>query len=151
HTGTVLYNLLNILKDESLGDDLKHDLENAINKGANYYINAFFNLKSGKAKTLIGYRRPAGPVQYAEAILAFCEYITTEKFDGTDLKLKIRLLLPKAVNQLISLINFKNGSVPSDKVICWMNIDSIRWGNGPALQAIMSYLSIYDDVYGEKL
>lgn len=147
HSGTVLYNLINVMKKNVIDNSLKGDLIKAVDKGMRFYIDSFFSKASGKAITLIGSARPAGPVQYSEAICAFCEYLSSDiKFDES-IRSEVKILLPKAVNQVIKLINFKNGSCPSEKVIKWVNINSIRWGNGPVLQALMMYLSTYNKIY----
>lgn len=147
HTGTILSNLINILNYYQFEDDLKKELVESINKGMIFYINNFFDLNSGSAKTIIGYKRPAGPVQYSEAIFALCDYIASEQLFDIKLKSKIKRLLPKIMSQVVSLVNRNDGSVPSEKIIKWIHIDSIRWGNGPVLQSIMKFLSVYDKLY----
>lgn len=150
HTGTVLYNLINILKCDYLDKDFKNAISLTVNKGMEYYINTFFDMSSGKAITELGYRRPAGPVQYSEAIFAFCEYLMLNVGVEKSVWHQVKNLLPKVIEQNVCFINKRNGSAPSEKIIKWKNINSIRWGNGPVLQAIMSYLSIYDKIYGSK-
>lgn len=150
HTGTVLYNLINILKCDYLDEEIKNDILISVNNGMAYYTKTFFNLNSGKAITELGYKRPAGPVQYSEAIFAFCEFLMLKNQADESEWNKVKNLLPKAINQNISLINKQNGSAPSEKIIKWKNMNSIRWGNGPVLQSLISYLSIYDEIYLEK-
>ena len=150
HTGTVLYNLINILKCDYLDKEIKNSILHAVNRGMEYYVNTFFDMNSGKAITELGYRRSAGPVQYSEAIFAFCEYLKLNIEVEKSVWYQVKSLLPKVIEQNVRLINKKNGSAPSEKIIKWKNMNSIRWGNGPVLQAIMSYLSIYDEIYGDK-
>lgn len=150
HTGTVLYNLINILKCDYLDKEIKNSILHAVNRGMEYYINTFFDINSGNAITELGYRRSAGPVQYSEAIFAFCEYLKLNLGVEKSVWYQVKSLLPKVMEQNVRLINKKNGSAPSEKIIKWKNMNSIRWGNGPVLQAIMSYLSIYDEIYGDK-
>jgi len=147
HTGTILSNLINVLNYYPFEVDLKNELIESINKGMMFYINNFFDFNLGSAKTIIGYKRPAGPVQYSEAIFAFCDYITSEQLANIELKSKIKKLLPKIMSQAVTLVNINDGSAPSEKIVKWIHIDSIRWGNGPILQAIMRFLSIYDEIY----
>ena len=103
-----------------------------------------------RGSTEIGLKRPAGPVQYSEAIFAFCDYLTLDEVLDLDIQNQIFVLLPKVVDQLCNLVNMKDGSAPSKKVIKWVNFNSIRWGNGPVFQAIMMYLSIYDMVNKDR-
>lgn len=147
HTGTVLYNIANIVKCEYLDSYIKERLVLALNKGMDYYVNNFFDLNSGKGITQMGYKRTAGPVQYSEAIFAFCDFLTLKDYVDSNVWTSVKSLLPKVMKQNIHLINKKDGSAPSEKILRWKNINSIRWGNGPILQAIMSYLSIYDEIY----
>ncbi|KDE61687.1 hypothetical protein FUSO6_03275 [Fusobacterium necrophorum DAB] len=142
HTGTVLYNLINIIKCPFLNEKFREETIKSINKGMKYYIKNFFNLSTGKAKTLIGYKRTAGPVQYSEAIFAFSEYLLFHGKLDNELFSIIKCLLPKVVKNNLELIDLKNGKVPSEKVFKWLHLDSIRWGNGPVFQSIMYYLAV---------
>lgn len=151
HTATVLYNIINILKCDYIDKEIQETLINVLNKGMSYFIYSFFNLESGRAITQLGYKRTAGPVQYSEAVFAFCDFLTTNINVDKSLWLEIKKLLPKVMEQNIKLINQNNGSAPSEKIIKWKNINSIIWGNGPVLQAIMSYLSIYNEVYNNEI
>jgi len=48
------------------------------------------------------------------------------------------MLFPKVIGQITRLVK-KDGTVPSECILKWKNINSIRWGNGPALQALACY------------
>jgi len=150
HSATVLYNLINILKCKYLDEKYRENIKYSLVLGMRYFISAFFDMSSGKGITEIGLKRPAGPVQYSEAIFAFCDYLTLDEVLDLDIQNQIFVLLPKVVDQLCNLVNMKDGSAPSKKVIKWVNINSIRWGNGPVFQAIMMYLSIYDMVNKDR-
>lgn len=147
HTGTVLYNLLNILKCDYIDKDKKLKIKASIDKGMKFYLKTFFDKSTGRAIYQVGYKRPAGPVQYSEAIFTFCEYLSYKELKEKEIYNLVKELLPKVVDINAGLINVKNGSAPSEKILLWKNINSIRWGNGPVLQSIMSYLSIYDEIY----
>lgn len=140
HTGTVLTNLITVLNNENdvLTEDNFTNLEYCICRGIEYYLHSFFKM-TGEGITQIGLNRPAGPVQYSEAIIAFCEFIMCKAIDNK-LKTDVMQSLPKIVSQLQRLIH-SDGSVASEKIIRWKNLDSIRWGNGPVLQALLMYLS----------
>lgn len=139
HTATVISNLLFVLKGNSLlKDNVRNDLINVINKGVNYFINTFWNIANGEGITFYGYNRPAGPVQYAESIFAFIEYIDGDFEKDQEVCEKIKKLLPLMIKHLENFID-KNGNVPSEKVLLWVNVKSIRWGNGPVLQALAWY------------
>ncbi len=144
HSATVLYNLLNILKCEYLNENQRVQIINCVNKGMRFLIDNFFD-KEGNGKTLLNRNRIAGPVQYSEAIYAMCEYIKNKSVD-IYIKKDIKELLPLILENNLKLINKKNGSVPSEKVLKWKNINSIRWGNGPILQSIMTYIEIEDEI-----
>lgn len=142
HTGTVLSNLLYVLENESsLEDELRNRLKYSIEIGYEFYINSFFDFKTGCAKNILGYRRPAGPVQYSEAIIAMCEFKKSVHFISSNLMVKIDNILPKIVKEAIKFVK-KDGSVPSEKILVWLNIDSIRWGNGILMQALLNYYSL---------
>lgn len=150
HSATVLYNLINILKCKYLDEKYRLNIKYSLILGMRYFISAFFDMSSGKGISVIGLKRPAGPVQYSEAIFAFCDYLTLDEVLDLDIQNQIFVLLPKVVDQLCNLVNMKDGSAPSKKVIKWVNLNSIRWGNGPVFQAIMTYLSIYDMVNQDR-
>lgn len=143
HNGTILYNLISIFHYEILEDDLQKKVRRAIDKGMNFYIKKFFS-KPTKVKSFIGLRRPAGPTQYSEAIFAFCEYLkNSNKLNPSCVK-KIKKILPAVLKKDMDFIE-KDGSSKSEKVIKWVNIDSIRWGNGPVLEAIMRYIDYMEN------
>lgn len=149
HTGTILNNMLQVIKSEWISGPLREELIEAIDRGMRFYINNFFDVDTGKGKTYIGSSRPAGPVQYSEAICAFCEYLDTKFPINNQLKIDICKILPKVVNCIISFVNLKDGSSPSEKVIKWVYLDSIRWGNGPILEALLRYLSIQNKLIND--
>lgn len=144
HTATVLFNLLNITKCSYLTEENKEKIIKSINKGVSFFISNFFQ-ENGKGKTEIGKKREAGPVQYSESIYALCEFIKNEKVDDK-IKKEVKALLPNILQQNLNLINKRNGSAPSEKIIKWKKLNSIRWGNGPILQSIMSYLEIENEI-----
>ena len=98
----------------------------------------FFDFKTGCAKNILGFKRPAGPVQYSEAIMAMCELKKSLDFASSNLIGRVDALLPLLVKKVIGFVK-KDGSVPSEKILFWMNIDSIRWGNGILMQALLNY------------
>lgn len=140
HTATLFTNMLNVLKYPVLDSRLRVVLLESVNKGMRFFKDTFFDPQTGKAKAILGHRRPAGPVEYSEAVFAFYEYCLSKEVD-VNLQKEIYSLLPKVIGQIASLIN-NDGSSPCDRVIKWVNIDSIRWGNGPALQAFMCFLAL---------
>lgn len=146
HTATVLTNLIKIIEYYEFSLEMKNEIILSINKGMNYFLEHIFDMKTGRAILLVNSKRPAGIVQYSEAIFSFCNYCLNDDLDQ-NIKKKIRNILPKVVFNLCKFIQ-NDGSVPSEKVLCWMNYDSIRWGNGPALQAIMTYIAFLK--YGQN-
>lgn len=146
HTATVIRNLINISVNNEFSLDMQSNIELAILNGINFFIEHFFNLSTGQGIQLIGYTRPAGPVQYAETILTFTNFLRHYKSVNKHIFRKVDSLLPKLIKQMVSLVDSKRGSAPSEKIIRWINVDSIRWGNGPVLHALMDYyFYIYED------
>lgn len=139
HTGTVLYNLISIASMNILDINKNRELVNSINIGMKYYLNTFF-LNPQKVKVYIGKKRPAGVTQYSEAIYAFCIYLKHKNLFNHENSKKISGILPIIMENNIKLINPMDGSAKGEKVLKWVNIDSIRWGNGPVLEAIACYL-----------
>lgn len=139
HSATVLYNLIHILEKEILPYDKQKELTHIIDRGMKYYLDTFFsNIK--QIRTYTDKKRPAGVAQYSEAIFTFCLYLENRnKFSAVNVK-RIESILPVLVKKNCKFINFNNGSAKGEKVIRWVNIDSIRWGNGPVLEAIAYYL-----------
>lgn len=148
HTGTVLYNLINIVGEDvsdTLDKCLIDKLINACSKGMEFYINEFFNAENGRAVEIYGKKYWAGPVQYSEAIYAFCAFVQSPKINQP-LKDRIKNLLPKVMLQCVSLVNYKDGSAPSYRRLGkWQRINSIRWGNGAIMQAIAYYLKLDEE------
>lgn len=144
HTGTVLTNLINVIGSNVLTELNQNNLITSISKGVKYYLKTFFDA-DGHGITEVGLRRPAGPVQYSEAIIAFCEYIQCEQCVNLSLKKEIALILPKIVLQVQKLID-RNGAVPSEKILKWNRLNSIRWGNGPVLQSLLFYISCEESI-----
>lgn len=143
HTGTILYNLLNVIKNDFFSEEIKSRLIDACNKGMDFYLDSFFNKETGQGIINIGKKRVAGPVQYSEAIGAFCEFLDSSYME-IKIKDKIANILPKVVFQNINLISNKDGSTPSQKIMGkWQYLNSIRWGNGAVLQSLVSFL-IYE-------
>jgi hypothetical protein len=140
HTATVLYNLINVTKSKWIDNNTLCPLLYSIEKGMLFFIDSFFDENTGKAITLVNFRRPAGPVQYSEAVFAFYEYLSSTEINNEKMKNRIRSLLHLIIPNIIKLVK-RNGSAPGDKVIKWINLNSIRWGNGPILQALTMILT----------
>lgn len=138
HTATVLYNLIYVSCSQIIEDLKREKLIKAIESGMEFFIDSFFQDSSGKGKALIGYRRPASPMQYSEAVLALCTFIEYRSLFHEKLVKRAENLLPLLADRLLMFIQ-KDGSVPCDKVIRWFNINSINWGNGAVLQALLRY------------
>lgn len=147
HSATVINNILNIVKSSYIDGKIKKKLLSAADAGIGHLVENFFDSRTGKGIEIIGYRRSACAVQYAEAIFALCEYLMNESFHASNNYKKVKELLPKIVVQMLRQVNMKDGSVVSENIIRPININSIRWGNGPVLQAIATYLSIIEEVY----
>ena len=140
HSSYVLSNLIHVLDSDFLTAEEHDSLLRACERGMEFSLSQLFDEQTGSAVYQIdNTSRKADPVSYSEGIGAFCAYLRSP-YLSPSLRERIRRILPKAMEQLLSLVNLKDGSAPSECVYGrWSNLDSIRWGNGPALQAIFDY------------
>lgn len=138
HSSTVLYNLIHVLESGLLDSIHESEVVCAITKGMNYLLDAFFDSKTGCGITVVGKRRKASSMQYAEALVAMCEYVKCAKIGENEVKGRCRRLMPLVVNRLTKLVK-KDGSAPGDSLLYPVNVDSINWGNGAVLWALINY------------
>lgn len=138
HSATVIYNLIHVLESGLLDVQLKENVKNVVEKGIQYFINNFFNLNTGEGITIIGKRRKASSVQYAEALIALCEFIKCNELDNKSLKKECFELARLIARRLVKLVR-QDGSAPGDIKIVPININCINWGNGPVLWALIHY------------
>lgn len=142
HTATILYNLLNIYESKFITKSEKERIIIACNQGFEFFINNFFDFKSGKCYVYTQKKQQAGPVQYSEATFAMIAFIKNNNVN-CEIKKNVEVLLDKVILQMVALVNVTDGSVPSEYFLHkWCNMDSIRWGNGPVLQAFVEYLAL---------
>ena len=141
HTATILRNLTeSLIIAKFLGPNLKKDILDAIIKGFSYAFHTFFKIKGEVlTATIYPWGRTAGPVQLSEMLLAINSFLSYYKTSEAKISVSIIQGCKDLANALtIKLCKFvtPDGSVPSEKIIHWINIDSIRWGNGIVLQAL---------------
>lgn len=141
HTAYTLKNLLAVYESDFLTAGEQTALLQCILRGMEYYMDSLFD-RDGSVIYYIGEipGRKAETVPYSEGILAFCAFLKSPSIP-LDLKKRISGLLPKVLKHLLDQIRLKDGSAPSEYLYGrTVNINSIRWGNGPALQAILEYM-----------
>lgn len=146
HTAYTLKNLIGVCDTEFAKGQEREDLLNCCMKGMDYYLSNMFNETTGVARQTMSLAyHAADAVTYGEALTAFCAFLRSPSVPQHQKK-RVAKLAPKAMEQMLALINQKNGSAPTQilfgKKIC---MNSIRWGNGPALQAIFEYLGSEKD------
>lgn len=142
HSSYMLSNLIHVLESDFPTPEERIILLRACEQGMEYSLSQLFDEQTGYALYAINTpRRKAETVTYSEACIAFCAYLRSSHI-SSELQARIRKILPKVMKQLMSLINLNTGSAPSMCVYGrWSHLDSIRWGNGPALQAIFDYVA----------
>ncbi|MCE1157229.1 MAG: hypothetical protein LWX10_00715 [Spirochaetia bacterium] len=138
HSATIISNLCNISKSCLIDSKEKEKILNACTKGIIFLVNEFYK-NPNRGITAIGKYRPSGPVQYSETIIALCKYLTI--VDNNEISKELYNKLVLLVNRNIAFIN-KKGEAPSEKIIFPLNLNSIRWGNGPVLNSILEYLKL---------
>lgn len=148
HSATVLYNLIHVLESGKIAKE-EQNLIDAISRGMNYFSDMFFDIKTGKGITILGKKRKASSMQYSEALVAMCEFVNCAKFEQGELKEKCKRLIPQVVKQLLKLVE-KDGSAPGDCKIVPINLDSINWGNGAVLWALVHYKYSFLGVHHEE-
>lgn len=143
HSSYMLNNLIHIYMSDFPTEKEKDALLQACVRGMEFSLSHLFDEQTGMAVYQINNAtRKADPVSYSEAALAFCAYLRCPEIPA-ELNTRIQRLLPKVVARLTAFVNLKNGSVPSACVFGkWNNINSIRWGNGPVLQAILDVYAL---------
>lgn len=139
HNATIIYNLIHVLDSPYLNENVKDLLYNIINKGVKYLIETFFFEIEKQGYVYPNKCRIAGPVQYSESVIALCDftYIEHSKLN-IDVLNDAKILIPKLILKIKEFIQY-DGSVAGERVFKWVNVDSIRWGNGPCLQALIKY------------
>lgn len=140
HTSYVLCNLVHILNSDFPTQEERQWLLQACQRGMEFSLSHLFDTTTGAAKYMIGNpRRQADAVTYSEAIVAMCAFLHSPCISN-ELKDQLRSVLPKVMKHLLDMISLRDGSAPSQIVFgISTKLDSIRWGNGPALQAIFDY------------
>lgn len=142
HTGTVLRNLVEIVQEKVLEKSQEDEVINAIERGTNFYIDKYFDNTDRSHKTGKRGSPVLGPTQYGEAVMALCATLKLSERISKQLRERIVRILPPVIDAMKSLVIDENGSCPSEKVVVWQNINSIRWGNGPVLEALLYYQEI---------
>lgn len=143
HSSYVLNNLIHVLMSDFPMPEERPLLLQACINGMEFSLSRLFHEQTGLGVYQIdNVSRKAEPVTYSEAVFAFCSYLRCSDIPAA-MHNRIRALLPKVMSQLLTLVNQKDGSVPSECVFGkWSNINSIRWGNGPVLQAIFDVYAL---------
>lgn len=141
HTAYTLKNLICVHDTDFAQGEEKASLLNGCLKGMEFYLSNMFDEETGLARQTMSLAyHAADPVTYGEALTTFCAFLRSSAVPQEQKK-RIAKLAPKAMNQMLTLINLQKGSAPTQilfgKKVC---MNSIRWGNGPALQAIFEYL-----------
>jgi len=149
HTATVLYNLIHVINSSRLDDESRKVVLESVTRGMKFYLNAFFDKKTGKGKTQIGKLRKASAMQYSEALVAMCEFVACEAIEDYELKNNCKEMRDLIARQLVRLVR-RDGSVPGDGLIYPINLDSINWGNGGALWALVRYRNSIGEENGEE-
>ena len=142
HTASTLANLVYTLNSDFPTEEERAALLTCCVKGMQFYLDHLFHKDSGIAITNIHVpKRTPGTVPYGEGLVALCAYLRTEAIP-MELRMRIQKKIPEMVNYLLGLVNQTDGSMPCD-CICkrWIRLDSIRWGNGVALQAFTTVLA----------
>ena len=105
HNATILYNMIHVLDSPYLEKKYKASLYESINNGIKYLIEAFFfEIDKGGYVYPNRYRK-AGPVQYAESIIALCDYSRIEKSKLVESVLsQVNYLIPKLIIKLKEFI-----------------------------------------------
>ena len=141
HTAYMLANLIFILKSGFITEKERPALLESCVRGMEFYLDKLFHTDSGIAITdmHLPNRIPA-TVPYSEGLIALCAYLTEESIPS-ELRRRIQQKIPKMIKYLLTLIDRKDGSMPSACIgRKWVKLDSIRWGNGVALQAFAAVL-----------
>lgn len=143
HTAYILNNLIHVYESGIFEEDEQAVLQESCQQGMQYFLNAFFNFKNGKAIYAVNLpTHGVDAVCYAESIFAFCSYLRSPAISA-DMKEHIGTLLPKAVENMIRMVDPKDGSVADEHVLGRdINVDSIRSGNGPVLQALFDVMAL---------
>ncbi|MFD0680805.1 MULTISPECIES: hypothetical protein [unclassified Paenibacillus] len=141
HTAMNLAALAVIWHIGDLSDEIRKDIHKSLIKGLDYYINHLFN-EDGTGFYFPGKRRETEVVGYSEGINAIFEIFHRRVPLPDYLNIKLKNILPKMLQKAIDkFLIEKTGDVASMKRFgLKYNIQSIRWGSGPLLQAITSCL-----------
>lgn len=143
HTGYTLNNLIHVYESGIFEGAEQAALLESCQRGMQYFLDVFFNSETGEALYAVDLpTHHVDAICYAEAIFALCSYLRNPSVSG-EMKKRIQALLPKAVENMIRMVDPKDGSVPGEHVLGRdINLDSIRWGNGPVLQALFDVMAL---------
>lgn len=140
HTAYILKNLAVIYASNLPTDEERKKLAQCLERGLAFYLDRLYHPDGSALCDLDHPKRKASAVPYSEGIVALCACLRSHAI-SEEQKSRIRVFLPKVMEQLLSTISLRDGSVPDEYLYGRVvNIDSIRWGNGPALQAIFEYM-----------
>lgn len=140
HTAYILKNLASIYGSDFPGEAEREALERSLRQGLVFYLDRLYRQDGSTLCDLDHPNRKASAVPYSEGITALFACLRSPAVQEAQ-KNRIRAFLPKMMKQLLRNISLKDGSVPDEYLYGRaVNINSIRWGNGPALQAIFEYM-----------
>lgn len=140
HTAYILKNLAAIYGSDFPSEEERKALERSLLQGLAFYLDRLYRPDGSTLCDLDHPKRKASAVSYSEGITALCACLRSPAVREAQ-KSRIRAFLPKVMERLLPNISLKDGSVPDEYLYGRaVNINSIRWGNGPALQAIFEYM-----------
>lgn len=140
HTAYILKNLAAIYGSNFPSEEERKVLERSLQQGLSFYLDRLYRSDGSTLCDLGHLNRRASAVPYSEGVIALCACLRSPAVQEAQ-KARIQVFLPKMMKQLLLNISLKDGSVPDEYLYGRVvNIDSIRWGNGPALQAIFEYM-----------
>lgn len=140
HTAYILKNLAAVYGSDFPSEEERKALEQSLRQGLAFYLDRLYRPDGSILCDLDHPNRRASAVPYSEGITALCACLRSPAIQEAQ-KARVRAFLPKVVERFLPNISLKNGSVPDEYLYGRaVNINSIRWGNGPALQAIFEYM-----------
>ena len=98
----------------------------------------FFDTENGRGIVIVGKKRKASTVQYAESLVSLLEFLRILQdelgMEASSYQKSAHLLCLRLVQHVCT-----DGSSPGDMKLKKINLNNINWGNGPALMALCMY------------
>lgn len=150
HSAQVLQALGKIRIQGALPEPLRKTAAQSIERGLRYYLDHFYDERGRGYYFPDSPRRSTPIVGYSEGIAAIYWAFKSNSLTDPSLVRKASSLIPKMAESALALMNRATGDVACTRFLGRnYHIQSLRWGSGPLMEALMYALLLHEELEGE--